>query len=149
MARIALKSLIDEAKQRGIRVTQKDLAKEAGVSNVAISKIVRGQTKAPDPEILLAIADFFSEKLGRSVTLNDLIEREDGEEPDLSDTEFETYRKQAEEDLNDIMRMYVEAMQLLQETAKEDPERAAPFIRKWRQIYEQALEEQKQLRAMS
>ena len=41
--------------------------------------IVQGKTKAPDPQILLAIAEVFTEALGREITIDDLIEKQDRE----------------------------------------------------------------------
>lgn len=41
--------------------------------------IVQGKTKAPNPQILLAIAKVFTEALGREVTIDDLIEKQDQE----------------------------------------------------------------------
>ena len=41
--------------------------------------IVQGKTKVPNPQILLAIAEVFTEALGREITIDDLIEKQDRE----------------------------------------------------------------------
>ena len=80
-----MRFLIDEymleCKRRGIKITQKDLADAAGVGQTAIHKIIRGDTQAPRPQILLAIADTFTEALGRQITIDDLIEKPDSGTP--------------------------------------------------------------------
>ena len=43
--------------------------------------IVQGKTKAPDPQILLAIAEVFTEALGREITIDDLIEKPSPTQP--------------------------------------------------------------------
>ena len=42
--------------------------------------IVQGKTKAPDPHILVTIAEVFTEALGREVTIDDLIDKDDSAE---------------------------------------------------------------------
>ena len=74
--RFLIDELMLECKRRGIKITQKDLADAAGVGQTAIHKIIRGDTQAPKPQILLAIADTFTETLGRQVTIDDLIEKQ-------------------------------------------------------------------------
>jgi len=76
MSRIRLKELIAEAKERGVKVTQRDIARRLGLAVSSINQIVHGKTKAPDPSILLGIADYFTEKLGRPVTLDELVQRD-------------------------------------------------------------------------
>ena len=66
-----------ECKRQGIKITQKDLAGAAGIGQTAIHKIIRGDTQAPKPEILVAIADRFTEALGRQIAVDDLIVRND------------------------------------------------------------------------
>ena len=38
---------------------------------------MQGKTKAPDPQILLAIGEVFTEALGREITIDNLIEKQD------------------------------------------------------------------------
>ena len=59
------------------KVTQKDLAEAAGIGQTAIHKIIHGQTKSPNPQVLVAIADYFTEALGQKITIDDLIEKDD------------------------------------------------------------------------
>lgn len=82
MAKFRIRELIKEARDRGAKVTQTTLAEAAGVAVPSIWKIAEGKTKAPDPQILLAIAEVFTEALGRGITIDDLIEKEDKETPD-------------------------------------------------------------------
>ena len=83
-----MRFLIDEfmleCKRKGIKITQKDLAEAAGIGQTAIHKIIRGDTQAPRPEVLVAIADCFTEVLNREITVNDLLEREDSPRPTLA-----------------------------------------------------------------
>ena len=74
---LLIDELMLECKRKGIKITQKDLAKAAGIGQTAIHKIVRGDTQAPKPQILVAIADCFTEALNRKITVDDLIARED------------------------------------------------------------------------
>jgi SOS-response transcriptional repressor LexA len=73
--RFKIDSLLLEANKKGKKVTQSGLATAAKVGQTAIHKIVHNRTKAPKPEILYAIADTFTEALGRKVTIDDLIEQ--------------------------------------------------------------------------
>ena len=56
---LLIDELMLECKRKGIKITQKDLAAAAGIGQTAIHKIVRGDTQAPKPQILVAIADYF------------------------------------------------------------------------------------------
>lgn len=76
MATLKIDELILECKRNGIKITQKDLAVAAGIGQTAIHKIIRGDTQAPKPEILVAIADRITEALGRRITIDDLIVKE-------------------------------------------------------------------------
>ena len=75
-----MRFLIDEymleCKRKGIKITQKQLADAAGIGQTAIHKIIRGDTQAPRPQVLLAIAEVFSEALEREVTIDNLIQKE-------------------------------------------------------------------------
>ena len=82
MVAFRIKELIEESKRAGKKVTQTGLAKAAGISQTSIWKIVEGKTKAPAPQILLAIAGVFTEALGREITIDDLIEKGSKETPD-------------------------------------------------------------------
>ena len=75
MASFRIRDLIEESIKVGNRVTQTDLAKDAGVAIATITRIANNQRKGPDPETLQSIADTFTKALGRKITLDDLIER--------------------------------------------------------------------------
>ena len=76
MTTLKIDELMLECKRQGIKITQKDLAEAAGIGQTAIHKIIRGDTQAPKPQILVAIADHFTEALARKITVNDLIVKE-------------------------------------------------------------------------
>ena len=82
MARFRIRELIEESKRAGKGITQTGLANASGISQASMWAIVQGKTKAPDPQILLAIADVFTEALGREITIDDLIEKGSKETPD-------------------------------------------------------------------
>ena len=73
---LLIDELMLECKRKGIKITQKDLAEAAGIGQTAIHKIVRGDTQAPKPQILVAIADCFTDVLNRKITVDDLIAKE-------------------------------------------------------------------------
>ena len=79
MATFRIDELMLESKRLGKKITQKELAEAANVVPTTINKIIHGETKAPKPEILLAIASVFTETLGREITIDDLIEKENSE----------------------------------------------------------------------
>ena len=81
MATFRIDELMLESKRLGKKITQKELAEAANVVPTTINKIIHGETKAPKPEILLAIASVFTETLGREITIDDLIEKEREETP--------------------------------------------------------------------
>ena len=81
MITFRIRELLEESKKTGKKVTQTGLAKAAGTSQTTIWKIVEGKTKAPDPQILLAIAGCFTEALGREITIDDLIEKPSPTQP--------------------------------------------------------------------
>ena len=76
MTTLKIDELMLECKRQGIKITQKDLAEAAGIGQTAIHKIIRGDTQAPKPQILVAIADHFTEALARKITVDDLIVKE-------------------------------------------------------------------------
>lgn len=80
MATVQIQELIEESKKAGKKVTQTQLAKATGVSQTAIWAIIEGKTKSPNPDILYTIADIFTETLGRKITLDDLIKRNDSDQ---------------------------------------------------------------------
>lgn len=84
LAKFRIRELIEESRQKGRKVTQTILAKSAGVAVPSIWKIVEGKTKAPDPQILIAIAEVFTEALGREVTIDDLIDKQSYEDSNKS-----------------------------------------------------------------
>lgn len=75
MSKFLIQKFMDEAKAKGQKLTQKDLAEAAGVSHNAIWSIIHGKTKAPGYEILQAIAKVLSRTLNRTITIDDLIEK--------------------------------------------------------------------------
>ena len=77
MTTLKIDELMLECKRQGIKITQKDLAEAAGIGQTAIHKIIRGDTQAPKPQILVAIADYFTEALARKITVDDLIVKDD------------------------------------------------------------------------
>ena len=76
MSQLRIDEFMLECKRTGIKITQKDLAEAAGIGQTAIHKIIRGDTQAPKPEVLVAIADRFTEALDRQITVDDLIVRD-------------------------------------------------------------------------
>ena len=81
MAYFRIQELIEESQRAGKRITQTGLAKAAGISQASMWAIVQGKTKAPNPQILWAIAEVFAEALGREITIDDLIEKQNQEAP--------------------------------------------------------------------
>lgn len=77
MAIYRIRDLIEESRKLGRRVTQTDLAKAAGVATPTITRLVNNQRKRSNPATLQAIAEVFTEALGREITIDDLIEKED------------------------------------------------------------------------
>lgn len=77
MAIYRIRDLIEESRKLGRRVTQTELAKAAGVATPTITRLVNNQRKRSNPAILQAIAAVFTEALGREITIDDLIEKED------------------------------------------------------------------------
>ena len=77
MATFLIRDLMEESRKLGHRVTQTELAKAAGVAVPTITRLVNNQRKRPEPEILRSIAKVFTEVLGREITIDDLIEKED------------------------------------------------------------------------
>ena len=73
---LLIDELMLECKRKGIKITQKDLAEAAEIGQTAIHKIIRGDTQAPKPQILVAIAECFTEALNRKITVDDLIAKE-------------------------------------------------------------------------
>ena len=73
MSQFRIDEFMLECKRQGIKITQKDLAEAAGIGQTAIHKIIRGDTQAPKPDILIAIADHFTKALGRQIMVDDLI----------------------------------------------------------------------------
>ena len=87
MVTFRIRELLDESKRAGKKVTQTALSKAAGISQASIWKIAAGKTKAPDPQILIAIAGVFTEALDREITIDDLIVSDDeSEKPEHSHT---------------------------------------------------------------
>lgn len=73
-----------ECKQKGIKITQKDLAEAAGIGQTAIYKIIRGDIQAPKPQIPVAISDCFTEALRRKTMVEDLIAKDNSPRPTLA-----------------------------------------------------------------
>ena len=74
---LLIDELMLECRRKGIKITQKDLAVAAGIGQTAIHKIIRGDTQAPKPQILVAIADCFTDALNRKIMVDDLIAKDD------------------------------------------------------------------------
>ena len=89
MITFRIRELLEESKKTGKKVTQTGLAKAAGTSQTTIWKIVEGKTKAPDPQILLAIAGVFTEALDREITIDDLIQKDERQGQESSITPLE------------------------------------------------------------
>ena len=81
MANLRIKELMEESRRVGRRVTQADLAKDAGVAQQTIARLANNQRKRLNPVILQSLADTFTKALNRKITISDLI---------LSDDETET-----------------------------------------------------------
>ena len=77
MATLRIKELMEESRKVGRRVTQADLAKDAGVAQQTIARLANNQRKRLDPVILQSLADTFSNALNRKITIYDLIEDDD------------------------------------------------------------------------
>ena len=83
MANVRIKELMEESRRVGCRVTQADLAKDAGVAQQTIARLANNQRKRLDPVILQSLADTFSNALNRKITIYDLIEDDEQiEKPD-------------------------------------------------------------------
>ena len=74
---LLIDELMLECKRKGIKITQKDLAAATGIGQTVIHKIVRGDTQAPKPQILVAIADCLTDVLSRKIMVDDLIAKDD------------------------------------------------------------------------
>lgn len=82
--RLLIDEYMLECKRKGIKITQKQLAEAAGIGQTAIHKIIRGETQAPRPQILVAIAEVFTEALEREVTIDNLIDKPGSKAPSPS-----------------------------------------------------------------
>ena len=102
MATFRIDELMLESKRLGKKITQKELAEAANVVPTTINKIIHGETQAPKPQILLVIAEVFSEALGREVTIDDLIDKKGYNAPsapaDIGRVDFGSRRKVEKED---------------------------------------------------
>ena len=74
---LLIDELMLECKRKRIKITQKDSVEAAGIGQTAIHKVIRGETQAPKPQILVTIADCFTEVLSRKITVDDLIAKDD------------------------------------------------------------------------
>ena len=122
MARFRIRELIEESKRAGKGITQTGLAKVSGISQASMWAIVQGKTKAPNPQILLTIAEVFTEALGREITINDLIEKpsptqptdEPPAEPRTIDGKIDDINEQLEGIRNEIAGVRTEISKLNQ-----------------------------------
>ena len=102
MTQFRIYELMLDCRKMGHKVTQKDLAAAAGIGQTAIHKIIHGQTKSPSPQVLLAIADYFTKALGQKITIDDLIDKKRLESsstsPAVGNIDVDTHRKIGQED---------------------------------------------------
>ena len=102
MTTFRIDELMLESKRAGKKITQKELAEAANVVPTTINKIIHGETQAPKPQILLAIAEVFGKALGREITIDDLIDKQSYKDPntpsEIDNVNVDSYRKIAQED---------------------------------------------------
>lgn len=102
MARFQIRELMEEARRAGVKVTQTELAKNAGVSVPSIWRIANDETKRPDTEILHSIANTFTRALGREITIDDLIDKREYATPSppagIDNVDVDSHRKIGQED---------------------------------------------------
>ena len=103
MNRFRVKELIEEARRAGKKITLTAIAKDANVSVTTIWSIANDESKAPAISILQSIADTFTEALGRRITIDDLIEKEDSHESPsppagIGNVDVDSHRKIGQED---------------------------------------------------
>ena len=102
MTTFRIDELMIECKRSGKKITQKELAEAANVVPTTINKIIHGETQAPKPQILLAIAKVFTQALGREITIDDLIDKQEYETRtppvDIDNVDIDNHRKIGQED---------------------------------------------------
>ena len=87
MSKYRIKDIISELRSEDIKATQAGMAKAAGVPQSYVSRIVNNQTKAVDPNILFAIANYLTEVSNQKFTIAHLFyEEESTAEPDSLET---------------------------------------------------------------
>ena len=97
MSKYRIKDIISELRSENIKATQAGMAKAAGVPQSYVSRIVNNQTKAVDPNILFAIANYLTEVSNQKFTIARLFyEEESTAEPDSLETPADTSSKDDE-----------------------------------------------------
>jgi transcriptional regulator with XRE-family HTH domain len=87
LSKYRIKDIISELRSEDIKATQAGMAKAAGVPQSYVSRIVNNQTKAVDPNILFAIANYLTEVSNQKFTIAHLFyEEESTAEPDSLET---------------------------------------------------------------
>ena len=76
MSKYRIKDIISELRSEDIKATQAGMAKAAGVPQSYVSRIVNNQTKAVDPNILFAIANYLTEVSNQKFTIAHLFYEE-------------------------------------------------------------------------
>ena len=79
MSKCRIKDIISELRQANLKPTQAGMAEAAGVPQSYISRIINNQTKAIDPNILFAIANYLTEVSGQRFTIANLFDGTDAE----------------------------------------------------------------------
>lgn len=72
MSKYCIRDIISDLRSTGIKATQMGMAEAAGVPQSYISRIVNNQTKAVDPNILFAIANYLTEVSNQKFTIANL-----------------------------------------------------------------------------
>ena len=76
MSQYRIKDIISNLRQAGIKATQTGMAEAADAPQSYISRIVNNQTKAVDPSILFAIANYLAEVSNQKFTIASLFYEE-------------------------------------------------------------------------
>lgn len=68
-----LNALLGQCKDAGAAVTYRDLSAATGLSTSTIYLIAQNESKRADLETMDSMLEFFSERLGRRLTVDDLL----------------------------------------------------------------------------
>ena len=80
LPKFRIKDIMSELRQANVKATQAGMAEAAGVPQSYISRIVNNQTKAIDPNILIAIANYLTKVSNRKFTIAHLFDEVDTEQ---------------------------------------------------------------------